>query len=140
MTILSVLNIVISNWSVNKMTESRQILQDMKGSPVMEIHRKATSDMKKWLDENHEFEPPPEGRGVDLFISSMFANSGGRGEYQTMEMVKILRPWFDSMYWKYQKAVIQEEIESGLRNKHGDLLNDNRSNQSPKGYNEALGV
>ncbi len=104
------------------MVKSQQILQDMKNSPVMEIHRKATADIKKWLEESHDFELPSEGEGVDMLISSMFANSGGRGHYETMEMVKVLNPWFESMYWKYQKAVIQEEIESGLRNEHGELF------------------
>jgi len=68
-------------------------------------------DIKNYLDNNHEYELPPEGVGVDLLISSQFTAALDYNDKITGEMVKVIMPWIESMYWKYQKAMLEEERE-----------------------------
>ena len=91
--------------------KSRDIIQEVRDSPVFVIHRQATMHIKNYLDNNHENELPPEGVGVDLLISSQFTAALDYNDKITGEMVKVIMPWIESMYWKYQKAMLEEERE-----------------------------
>ena len=105
------------------MRKSHQILKDMEDSPVYKIYRKATQDIKTYLEANHEYEILPDGVSIDLLISSEFGNSSGRENDNIKgEMDDVIMSWVESMYYKYQKTRHQEEIEEGIRSESGELI------------------
>ena len=102
------------------MRKSMQIIRNSEEHPIYKIYQQAIADITTLLENEPEYTSKYD-IGIDRLIASEFANAGEKSDEITNTLAEITMKYTEQVYFKYQDARIEEEINDGFRNENGEL-------------------